>query len=112
MEGTDTGPSEKNLEEVMHLTARKTHITAELDLMRGQIFKQDEWIKNLKKEVDARDAQQKKNEIALAEIMLYLHTTDKSVEKAKARKIVRAFYTVSHLPLVYLSFNYILRFEH
>ncbi|OQV18765.1 putative Coiled-coil domain-containing protein 39 [Hypsibius exemplaris] len=88
IEGTDTGPSEKSLEEARQLQIRKGHVTAEGDLMRSRIFKQEEWIKNLKKEVDSRNAEQKKNEIALAEIMLYLHTTERSVDKARAKKIL------------------------
>ena len=92
MEGTDTGPSEKRMEEVKVLTARRDAILAEASMMTERILKQGDVIKNLKKEVDHQEDERKRNEIALAEAMLYMHTTERSVEKAKARRIVTKFF--------------------
>lgn len=90
MEGTDAPDKGiKYIDNSKVLEEKRENIQKEIIMMRTRTRKQDEFICNLKKSVDQEETLRKKKEIALAEIMLHLHTTQRSLEQAKVKKVVR-----------------------
>ena len=88
MEGTDLGPDEKHLQETARLMTAKETITKEMGVMQARLLRQSVQINNLQKALDHQEVVRGKNETVLAETMLYLHTTQRALDKVKARKIV------------------------
>lgn len=102
MEGAQSGLAEKSSDDVKILQAKRGNCQKEIMLMRTRLYKQEEFIKNLKKKLDRNEVEREKNEIALAEIMLYLHTTQQCLERVKVRKMVSLYliilYSLSDVP--------------
>ncbi|XP_055341344.1 myosin heavy chain, striated muscle-like isoform X2 [Paramacrobiotus metropolitanus] len=104
MEGTDVGPPEKPLGDMRTLSAKQDNLQKEIGLMQSRIMKQDEMIKSLKRIVDQEETDKTKKETALAEVMLYLHTTQRTLDRAQSRKVEGAAeLSSSRLKLRYIA---------